>query len=160
MSASATAKSLQSCPTLCNPIDSSLPGSPVRFETKCLALCEAAAFVLAKVFSSVSLVKSRQYFPRDCSFPCCCPTELLRAWPHWKTRFSRAVSRDSLAFWIRALWGLEQRTSCCNGLSDTLLVTPGRASGCDCEGCLQQGVQAARGAVPLDKPCPQHRAVG
>ena len=26
---SATAKSLQSCPTLCNPIDSSPPGSPV-----------------------------------------------------------------------------------------------------------------------------------
>ena len=25
----ATAKSLQSCPTLCNPIDSSPPGSPV-----------------------------------------------------------------------------------------------------------------------------------
>ena len=25
-----TAKSLQSCPTLCNPIDSSPPGSPVR----------------------------------------------------------------------------------------------------------------------------------
>ena len=27
--AAAAAKSLQSCPTLCNPIDSSLPGSPV-----------------------------------------------------------------------------------------------------------------------------------
>ena len=26
---SATAKSLQSCPTLCDPIDGSLPGSPV-----------------------------------------------------------------------------------------------------------------------------------
>ena len=28
-SSTATAKSLQSCPTLCDPIDSSLPGSPV-----------------------------------------------------------------------------------------------------------------------------------
>ena len=28
-SAAATAKSLQSCPTLCNPIDGSPPGSPV-----------------------------------------------------------------------------------------------------------------------------------
>ena len=27
--AAATAKSLQSCPTLCNPIDSSPPGSPI-----------------------------------------------------------------------------------------------------------------------------------
>ena len=27
--AAAAAKSLQSCPTLCNPIDGSLPGSPV-----------------------------------------------------------------------------------------------------------------------------------
>ena len=27
--AAATAKSLQSCPTLCNPIDGSLPGSPI-----------------------------------------------------------------------------------------------------------------------------------
>ena len=29
MSAAAAAKSLQSCPTLCDPIDSSPPGSPV-----------------------------------------------------------------------------------------------------------------------------------
>ena len=29
MYAAATAKSLQSCPTLCDPIDGSLPGSPV-----------------------------------------------------------------------------------------------------------------------------------
>ena len=29
MFAAATAKSLQSCPTLCDPIDSSPPGSPV-----------------------------------------------------------------------------------------------------------------------------------
>jgi len=29
LNASAAAKSLQSCPTLCNPIDSSPPGSPV-----------------------------------------------------------------------------------------------------------------------------------
>ena len=27
--AAAAAKSLQSCPTLCNPIDGSLPGSPI-----------------------------------------------------------------------------------------------------------------------------------
>ena len=27
--AAAAAKSLQSCPTLCDPIDSSLPGSPI-----------------------------------------------------------------------------------------------------------------------------------
>ena len=51
----------------------------------------------------MSLVKRRQYFPRDCSFLCCCPTELLRAWPYWKTRFSRAVSRDGLAFWKEAV---------------------------------------------------------
>ena len=30
VSAAAAAKSLQSCPTLCDPIDGSLPGSPVR----------------------------------------------------------------------------------------------------------------------------------
>ena len=29
LSAAAAAKSLQSCPTLCDPIDGSLPGSPV-----------------------------------------------------------------------------------------------------------------------------------
>ena len=29
LDAAAAAKSLQSCPTLCDPIDSSLPGSPV-----------------------------------------------------------------------------------------------------------------------------------
>ena len=28
--AAAAAKSLQSCPTLCDPIDGSLPGSPVK----------------------------------------------------------------------------------------------------------------------------------
>ena len=29
LAAAAAAKSLQSCPTLCDPIDSSLPGSPI-----------------------------------------------------------------------------------------------------------------------------------
>ena len=29
LAAAAAAKSLQSCPTLCNPIDGSLPGSPI-----------------------------------------------------------------------------------------------------------------------------------
>jgi len=32
MAAAAAAKSLQSCPTLCDPIDGSLPGSPVSWQ--------------------------------------------------------------------------------------------------------------------------------
>ena len=34
VTATATAKSLQSCPTLCNPIDGSSPGSPVPGRAK------------------------------------------------------------------------------------------------------------------------------
>ena len=34
VTATATAKSLQSCPTLCDPIDSSPPGSPVPGRAK------------------------------------------------------------------------------------------------------------------------------
>ena len=49
----AAAKSLQSCPTLCNPIDSSPPGSPVpgiecvnNFKQKILTICS----ILNKIF--------------------------------------------------------------------------------------------------------------
>ena len=43
--AAAAAKSLQSCPTLCNPIDGSLPGSPVPGILQARAL-EWVAFLL------------------------------------------------------------------------------------------------------------------
>lgn len=91
-------------------------GLDLRFETECLALCEAAAFVLPNVFSLlVSLVKSRQYLPRDCSFLCCCPAEPLRAWPYWENRFSCAASRDSLAFWKEAESELPWKQICPSG---------------------------------------------
>ena len=55
--AAAAAKSLQSCPTLCNPIDSSLPGSSVHgiFQAKVLEWGAIA-------FSSVSLRKPQIQF--------------------------------------------------------------------------------------------------
>ena len=49
--AAATAKSLQSCPTLCNPIDSSPPGSPVPGILQARVL-EWGAIAFSNVYAS------------------------------------------------------------------------------------------------------------
>ena len=49
LAAAATAKSLQSCPTLCDPIDGSPPGSPVP------GILQARTLVLAKCKSKPQL---------------------------------------------------------------------------------------------------------
>ena len=54
--AAAAAKSLQSCPTLCNPTDSSPPGSPVPGILQARTLeWVAIAFSVYKPYSSVNI---------------------------------------------------------------------------------------------------------
>ena len=61
VAAAAAAKSLQSCPTLCNPIDRSLPGSSVHgiFQARVLEW-GAIAFSLVAVRRDYSLVAVRR----------------------------------------------------------------------------------------------------
>ena len=57
--AAAAAKSLQSCPTLCNPIDGSPPGSPIPgiLQTRILEWC---CHFLPKMLMQVILVGKKQ----------------------------------------------------------------------------------------------------
>ena len=70
--AAAAAKSLQSCPTLCNPIDGSLPGSsiPGILQARTLECCH---FLLQcmKVKSGSEVTQScpTLRYPMDCSLP-------------------------------------------------------------------------------------------
>ena len=52
------AKSLQSCPTLCHPMDCSLPGSSVH------------GILQARILDWVALPSSREIFPTQGSHPC------------------------------------------------------------------------------------------
>ena len=53
MAAAAAAKSLQSCPTLCNPIDGSPPGSPIPGILQARTL-EWVAISLSSLMASVA----------------------------------------------------------------------------------------------------------
>ena len=65
---SATAKSLQSCPTLCNPIDSSPPGSPVPGILQARTL-EWVPFSSPMCESEVAQSCPTRSDPMDCSLP-------------------------------------------------------------------------------------------
>ena len=71
--ATATATSLQSCPTLCNPVDSSPPGSPIHGILQARTLEWVATFLLQciKVKSESEVVQSCLTLsdPMDCSLP-------------------------------------------------------------------------------------------
>ena len=70
--AAAAAKSLQSCPTLCDPIDSSPPGSPVPGILQARTL-EWVAISLSNASKRKAKVKSLSHVrlsdPMDCSPP-------------------------------------------------------------------------------------------
>ena len=68
--AAAAAKSLQSCPTLCDPIDDSLPGSPVPGILQARIL-EWVAISFSKVKSESEVTQScpTPSDPMDCSPP-------------------------------------------------------------------------------------------
>ena len=70
--AATAAKSLQSCPTLCNPIDGSLPGSPVpgihqARTLQCVAISFSNAWKWKVKVKSLSCVRLSN--PMDCSPP-------------------------------------------------------------------------------------------
>ena len=70
--AAAAAKSLQSCPTLCDPVDGSPPGSPVpgilqARTLKWVAISFSSAWKGKVKVKSLSWVRSRD--PMDCSLP-------------------------------------------------------------------------------------------
>ena len=71
--AAAAAKSLQSCPTLCDPIDSSPPGSPVPgiFQARALEWVGHFLFQCTKVKSESEFAQSCLTLsnPMDCSLP-------------------------------------------------------------------------------------------
>ena len=67
-SAAAAAKSLQSCPTLCDPIGRSPPGSPVPGILQARTL-ERVAISFSNAWKWKAKVKSLSRVPRDCSLP-------------------------------------------------------------------------------------------
>ena len=73
LTAAATAKSLQSCPTLCDPIDSSPPGSPVPGILQARTLGVGCHFLLQcmKVKSESEVAQSCPTLrdPMDCRLP-------------------------------------------------------------------------------------------
>ena len=74
--AAAAAKSLQSCPTLCDPIDSSLPGSPVPGILQARTLERVAIF-----FSNAWKLNWSHSVVSDSSWPHGLqPTRLLHPW--------------------------------------------------------------------------------
>ena len=102
--AAATAKSLQSCPTLCKPIDCSPPGSPVPGIVQARALeCVAIAFSLS---SYRNCERQRRdlpssitaYFYQPVQFLCClwavaflvCDLQ-MGGFCHWILHCSQAV---------------------------------------------------------------------
>ena len=62
ISAAAAAKSLQSCPTLCDPIDDSPPGSPVPGILQARVL-EWVAIAFSKAISSILHFTPKQQLP-------------------------------------------------------------------------------------------------
>ena len=71
LQSAAAAKSLQSCPTLCDPIDSSPPGSPVPGILQARTLEWVAISFSMKVKSESEVAQSRWTLsdPMDCSLP-------------------------------------------------------------------------------------------
>ena len=69
----AAAKSLQSCPTLCDPIDGSLPGSPIL------------GILQARTLEWVAISSSRGYFwPRDQTLISCIGKWILYHYATWE----------------------------------------------------------------------------
>ena len=67
--AAAAAKSLQSCLTLCNPIDGSTPGSPVPGKNTGVGCHFLLQCMKVKIESEVVQSCSTLGNPMDCSFP-------------------------------------------------------------------------------------------
>ena len=67
--AAAAAKSLQSCLTLCNPIDGSAPGSPVPGKNTGVGCHFLLQCMKVKIESEVVQSCSTLGNPMDCSFP-------------------------------------------------------------------------------------------
>ena len=81
--AAAAAKSLQSCPALCDPVDGSPPGSPVFWDSPGKNTGVGCHFLLQriKVKSEREVAQSCQTLsdPRDCSPPGCSVHGILQA---------------------------------------------------------------------------------
>ena len=76
-SAAAAAKSLQSCPTLCDPIDSSPPGSPVP------GILQARVLEWGAAACSCIIVEDHKVLPVACFVPC---GMLALHWLSWVVR--------------------------------------------------------------------------
>ena len=123
--AAAPAKSLQSCPTLCDPIDGSPPGSPIpgilqarTLEWVAISFSSAWKWKV-KVKSKIEVAQSCSTLsdPMDCSLPGSSIHEVFQARVlEWgATAFSRALSRPWLIPWLQPPWG---------SLSQSLSVRP------------------------------------
>ena len=68
--AAASAKSLQSCPTLCDPIDSRLPGSSVPgiLQARTLEWVNIIQKSLYDVTGAICLPKRQKHMTRKCDF--------------------------------------------------------------------------------------------
>ena len=117
---SCTAKSLQSCPTLCNPIDGSPPGSPIPgilqvriLEWGAIAFSNAWKWKV-KIESEVTQSYPTLSNPMDCSLPGCSIHGIFQARElEWG---AIAFSNSHATCWLYALENKE------------LLATPGLLS--------------------------------
>ena len=99
VSAAAAAKSLQSCPTLCDPIDSSPPGSPVPWDSPGKNTEVGCHFLLqcmkVKRESEVAQSCLTLSDPKDCSLPGSSVHGIFQA---------RVLEWGATAFSARGLW--------------------------------------------------------
>ena len=92
--AAAAPKSLQSCPTLCDPIDGSPPGSPI------LEILQARVLERAAITFSPALVKPSQFAPVLVEGPLPLCIWFLFIWAaHWKVQFLNSL-RSNLNFYF------------------------------------------------------------
>ena len=90
---SAAAKSLQSCPTLCNPIDGSPPGSPVPGILQAIVIpaCALSSLVFHMMYSTYKSNKQGDNIQPWCTpFPIWnqsvvpCPILTVASWPKYR----------------------------------------------------------------------------
>ena len=94
--ATAAAKSLQSCPTLCDPIDGSSPGSPVLWILQAQTMVEVMK-IMATSFKKVPCTHCHTQCPQPCSRPS--PTKASTR-DSWTVTGKSASVKSSSFFWV------------------------------------------------------------
>ena len=121
--ATAVAKSLQSCPTLCSPIDGSPPGSPVPWENSSVPCCEvlrkthSSSVLLPPQMQNWSLTQRKHQTDPNWGMLCKTPTTLYFAKMSWlrRTRKDWAAASDQ-RWWSRK----DKEMQCNRGLDSEL----------------------------------------